>query len=48
MNQKQIILDEPIDDNHDNWSEGEPLYLVVYIINAPFWHKSNKGIEEIR
>ena len=36
MNQNGSILDALIDDNSDDWSEGEPLYSGVHIINDTF------------
>ena len=39
MNQKGKILDALIDDNRENWSKGELLYLGAHMINDHFWKK---------
>ena len=48
MNQKGTLLDAFIDDNRDDWSEGEPFYLGAHMINDHFWHNNNEEIELIQ
>ena len=48
MNQKGTIIDALIDDNHDDWTKGELLYLDAHMINDSFWHKNKEEREEIK